>query len=182
MTSEDLEQLKYPIGRFVKTNEFTDVIKNDCIKVISGFPDELLNLVSAISKEQKKSKYRPDGWCVTQVVHHCADSHMNAFIRFKLALTEKNPTIRPYLEDKWAELDDSKDRHLMPSINLLIGLHERWCVLFESMTEEQFMRSYFHPESNENVSLEEALETYAWHCSHHLEHVKLALKANGKYN
>ena len=182
MTSEELLDLKFPIGKFIMPDDFPLELKKNWIRVISEFPDALLNEVSAISKEQKKSKYRPDGWSLTQVVHHCADSHMNAFIRFKLALTEENPTIRPYLEDEWGELSDSNDRDLMPSVNLLIGLHERWALLLENMSGDEFERGYFHPETNAIVSLKEALGTYAWHSEHHLKHVKMALEANGKYN
>lgn len=182
MINEELQKLKFPLGEFVKPSRINISDRNAWIKTISEFPDALLNRISAISKEQKKSKYRLGGWSVSQVVHHCADSHMNAFIRFKLALTEDEPTVRPYLEDKWGELHDSTDRDLMPSINLLIGLHARWTVLLESMTEDEFKRTYFHPESKQVFLLHEVLSNYAWHCDHHLEHVKIALDANGKYN
>jgi hypothetical protein len=115
--------------------------------------------------------YRPEGWNVRQVIHHCADSHMNALIRFKLALTEDQPTIKPYLQAKWALLSDYR---LDPgiSISLLYGIHQRWVTLMESMSESDWKRSLVHPEYQHEQRLEQTAMLYAWHCAHHLGHVR----------
>ena len=181
MVEKELYQLKFPIGEFkVPENISSDLLEN-WIEVIEEFPDAVLNLVSAISKQQKNYRYRPDGWTLKQVVHHCADSHMNAFIRFKLALTEDEPNIRPYFEDRWAELYDYQDNNLMDSINLLIGLHAKWGKLLRSLSEQELEKVYFHPEHGTKFKLNEVIANYAWHCEHHLEHVKLALSSKGIY-
>lgn len=120
--------------------------------------------------------YRPEGWTIRQVVHHCADSHSNAFTRFKLALTEENPSIKPYKENLWAELPDVTTAPVDWSLKIIANIHKRWVVLLKSMSIADFERTYFHPESNRVWKLFEVLALYAWHCNHHLAHVKQAKK------
>jgi uncharacterized damage-inducible protein DinB len=121
--------------------------------------------VTGLSENQLDTRYR--NWTVRQIVHHLADSHLNCFVRFKLALTEETPTIKPYDESRWAELEDAKVGDIRPSLALLQGLHSRWTRLLRSMTDGHFARSFFHPEKGQNVSLSSALCYYAWHSRHH---------------
>src|ERR1035438_5796075 len=142
----DIEQLKYPIGKYQRPQEFTKEKYIECIKTIELFPSRLIKEISNLSDEQLDTPYRPYGWTIKQVVHHCADSHYNAFIRFKLALTEDKPTIKPYLEDKWAKLPDTTLAPIEFSLQILEGLHKRWIILLKSMSEEDFKRQFIHPE------------------------------------
>lgn len=162
---------KYPIGWFEKPVLITPIIWSTWISTISAFPDNLFQEVENLSDQQLNTMYREDGWTVRQVVHHCADSHMNAFIRFKLAMTEESPTIKPYFEDRWAELLDGKTASVLASIQILRGLHYRWTVLLKSLNDKDLQKTYIHPEHGNNISLEEAAGMYAWHCSHHLAHI-----------
>ncbi|WP_100628667.1 YfiT family bacillithiol transferase [Algoriphagus formosus] len=171
----DIESLKYPIGRF-SMPEKPDL--ETVISEITQFPELIEAATAKLSKAQLDSPYRPGGWSVRQVVHHLADSHMNAFIRFKLTLTEDTPTIKPYLEASWANLADSY-LDIESSIILLKQIHFKWAVLLESMSAEDFDRCYFHPESQKKVPLSEATHLYAWHGLHHLAHIQhLALREN----
>lgn len=166
-----MENLKYPIGQFLKPTEISAELLNSYISDIESFPDRLKAEVENLTEAQLDTEYRPDGWTIRQVVHHCADSHINSFTRFKLALTEDNPTIKPYLEAAWAELADSKNMPLAPSLQLLEGLHKRWVVLLKSLSESDLQRTFFHPESKAQVPLAENIGIYAWHCNHHLAHI-----------
>ncbi len=163
------EDLRFPIGKFDKDFEVTDEIRQKFIRTISGLPDDLYEAVKNLWDEQLDTPYRPAGWTVRQVVHHIADSHLNSYCRFKLALTEDVPTIRAYHEDRWAELDDSK----MPidvSMKIIQGIHSRWTELLNSMSEADFKRKLNHPESGE-WTLEKMLGLYDWHSRHHLAHI-----------
>jgi hypothetical protein len=172
----DIEFLRYPIGKFQGPDKITEEGIREAISIIQSFPSHLFSAVSPLSVEQLNTPYRPGGWTVRQLVHHCADSHMNAFIRFKLALTEENPTIKPYDEASWANLEDSS--YLVESsLTLVRVIHLRWGILMDSMTNQDFERTYFHPEKNSSQSLGEITHLYAWHCQHHLAHVQhLALR------
>jgi hypothetical protein len=172
-----LEELKYPIGKFKKPNEITDEVLRISISDISTFPERLKNEVVKLTDSQLDTRYRPEGWTIRQVVNHCADSHMNGFIRLKLALTEENPTIKPYYEARLAELSDSKTMPIAPSLKILEGLHERWTVLLNDLTKEQMKRTFLHPEHDREIRLDEAICSYAWHCNHHLAHIT-TLKRN----
>ncbi len=176
-TDTETMDLRYPIGRFKKPKLITKQELSSCIGVIAGFPQEINKEVLSLTDEQLDTPYRKDGWTVRQVVHHCADSHMNAFIRFKLALTETNPVIKPYREALWAALPDSTT-HLAPSLSLLKGLHERWGILLESLDDGDLKRAYVHPEHGRPVPLGEVVALYAWHCKHHLAHIRLVSRAN----
>ena len=166
----NLEQLKYPIGHFQKPEAITAKHLTSWIATIAEFPQKIATLTKNLEDDALSKTYRPDGWTIRQLVHHCADSHMNAYTRFKLALTEEHPGIKPYNESAWAELADSQ-LPLEPSLILLEGLHQRWTALLEKMTPADFEATFFHPEHGTVFSLSLALETYDWHCRHHLAHV-----------
>lgn len=165
------ESLMYPIGKFVKPENFTrEEIKQYKLD-IAAFPMKLRKEVAHLTEEQLDTPYRPDGWTVRQVVNHCADSHMNSLMRFKLALTEDQPTIRPYYEDRWATLADSNTISIIPALHLLDGLHARWSVLLESLSVFDLKRTFIHPSGNQIITLEENIGIYAWHGNHHLAHI-----------
>jgi len=167
----ELEDVRYPIGHYEKPAEFTSEILENYIAEIHTFPKRLAEAVQHLSEEQLDTPYRPDGWTIRQVVNHCSDSHMNAIIRHKLALTEENPVIRPYFEDRWAELPDSKMMPIAPALMLLEGLHARWVVLLKGLTKAELQRTFVHPEHNKAFTLAESIGLYAWHCNHHLAHI-----------
>lgn len=171
MSTETLEQLRYPVGKFEPPASYSSADIEAYIRTISAFPAELKNAVEGLGDEQLDTPYRPEGWTIRQVVHHCADSHMNAFTRFKLALTEASPTIRPYFEARWAELPDSRTLPVENSLVLLGALHARWTVLLQSLSDADRLRKYIHPEYGKEFSLNEAHALYAWHCRHHLAHI-----------
>lgn len=164
-----MNDLSYPIGKFAPV-EVTGEMREQFIKTIEELPKKLREAVAGMSEEQLETPYRPEGWTVRQVVHHVADSHANSLIRFKLALTEETPPIKPYMEDKWAELADSKHAPVDLSLNLIDGLHARWALVLKTMSAEDFDRNLFHPEHGE-VSLNYMLSLYDWHCRHHLAHI-----------
>ena len=175
------DRLKFPIGEFNKPDIITADIIHKWIGIIESFPTKLMEEVKSLSDEELKYKYRPNGWNIYQIVHHCADSHLNSFTRFKLALTEDSPTIRPYFEDKWAELEDCKNAPIEFSLKILDGLHARWTLLLKSLTNLQLDRTFLHPDGNNIISLKVNIGIYAWHCNHHLEHVRKAKLSNNKY-
>lgn len=182
MTEQELDILKYPIGMFEPQERVETGELESWIKVIADFPAKLSDLTGVLNVERLNWKYRPGGWTIKQVVHHCADSHMNSYIRFKLALTEVSPIIRPYLEERWAELDESKDDEIVDSLKLITALHSKWVQLIESLNESQLNLSYVHPETGQSVTLDGAIGLYAWHYDHHRSHITHALESNGKYN
>ena len=163
------KDLRYPIGQFDSDFEVTNDLKQKFIQTISDLPDILNEAVKDLTDEQLDTPYRPEGWTVRQVVHHIADSHLNAYCRFKLALTEDSPTIRPYFEDRWAELSDSR-LPIDVSIKIIEGIHLRWAELLTSMTDENFKRRLNHPESGE-WTLDKFLGLYDWHSRHHTAHI-----------
>lgn len=179
MNSSDLH-LRFPIGKMPSVKR-PDVNQIDTwIKAIKAFPQDLKKLVGSLTQEELTWNYRTNGWSVTQIVHHCADSHMNSFIRFKLALTENKPTIRPYKEDLWAQQIDYTGP-IEDSLLLLTGLHKRWGILLESLTGLELTKEFTHPENNSVINLGENIGIYAWHCEHHLAHIKLAIKSRGSF-
>lgn len=161
--------LRYPIGTFNEPPVIRFEQINQWIKEIEEAPACLRIAVEGLSDTQLDTPYRPDGWTLRQVVHHIPDSHMNSYIRFKWALTEEEPTIRPYYEDKWAELPDSK-LAIEVSLNMLDSLHERWTKLLHSLDSAALDRTFIHPESGE-VKLSAAIGMYAWHGNHHIAHI-----------
>lgn len=159
--------LRFPIGKFDIAN-FSSRSEN--VETIAELPLNLRTAFDGLSDEQLDTQYRPDGWTLRQTVHHIADSHMNSIIRFKLALTEDEaPTIRPYYEDRWAELADSK-LPIEVSLGIIDGVHARWAELLRNMSDADFAKEFIHPETG-NWTLERALALYAWHSKHHTAHI-----------
>jgi len=171
MLEQDLEILRFPIGRFKKPDIISKELMELWIGGIESFPARLKKEVVDLNEEQLDTPYRENGWTIRQVVHHCADSHMNAFTRLKLTLTEEKPVIKPYLEEKWAELADGKTMPIEPSLQMLEGIHTRWTVLLNSLSEKEFSKSFFHPEHGKEFRVDENIGVYAWHCNHHLAHI-----------
>jgi len=171
------KDLRYPIGEFDASIEITNELRKDWIQTINDLPTKIAEAVEGLNDEQLDSPYRLEGWTVRQTVHHVADSHINSLCRFKLAMTEENPTIRPYFEDRWAELADS----LLPidvSLKIIEGIHVRWTALLESLTEADFKRPLIHPDSGE-WTIEKFLALYAWHSRHHTAHITRLRTRNG---
>lgn len=174
----DIEFLKYPIGKFALPNPPTEDTLREAIETIQTLPNLLEEAVTTLDDSKLDTPYRPGGWTVRQVVHHLADSHMNAFIRFKLALTEDNPTIKPYDEAAWAGLPDSQ-LSILPSLEIVKCTHFKWSYLLENMTKADFNRTYFHPENKNSPKLADVTHMYSWHGVHHLAHIQhLALRQN----
>lgn len=165
-----MNDLRYPIGRFAVEGEISPELRREWIDAIAETPARLRVALQGLSPEQIDTPYRPGGWTVRQVVHHLPDSHMNAYIRFKLALTEDEPAIKGYREDRWAELADSRTVPVDVSLALLESLHERWTVLLRSMRPEDFARTFQHPERGV-LRLDWTLGLYAWHGRHHIAHI-----------
>mgnify|MGYP003411909281 CR=1 FL=1 len=165
-----LEDLKFPIGEFDRDFEVTAEARRSRIEIINELPDKVAAAVADLTDGQLDTPYRPGGWTVRQTVHHLADSHSNSLTRFKLALTEDTPpTIKPYYEERWAELADSK-LPINVSQAMLRAIHVRWSALLGSMTDADFQKSFIHPETGE-WTLDGALALYAWHSLHHTAHI-----------
>lgn len=168
----------YPIGKFTYEGPPTQVQRNQLIADIEQAPAHLRAAVQGLSPQRLDTPYREGGWTVRQVAHHVPDSHMNAYIRFKLGLTEDEPTIKPYQQERWAELEDTRSTPLEVSLTLLDSLHTRWVRLLRSITPEDWKRSFRHPELGV-VPLEKNLALYAWHGRHHVAHVTELRKRMG---
>jgi DinB superfamily len=173
--TQDID-LRYPIGK-VEDQHFSDKgvfdtkLKEIHLQDIRMCPALLENAVLNLDAHALNTAYRPDGWTVKQVVHHVADSHMNAYIRFKLALTENNPTIKPYDEAAWAELSDTQNLPVNISLTLLHALHLRWYEFMYNMSDNDWQRTILHPEHKRDITLWNLLGTYAWHGKHHIAHI-----------
>jgi hypothetical protein len=165
-----MTDLRYPISKFHFDGPLTEEQKQKSLDDIASAPANLRKAVKGLSEAQLDTPYRPDGWTVRQVVHHVPDSHMNAYIRFKLALTEDEPTIKPYAEDRWAKLADTKATPTEVSLTMLESLHDRWVRLLRSLGPEDWKRTFRHPEMGA-MTLEKTLALYAWHGRHHVAHV-----------
>jgi len=163
-------ELSYPIGKFKWEGDATAEQRQQLIDEIASTPARVRAAVEGLSADQLETPYRPGGWTVRQVVHHIADSHLNSYVRFRLALTEDEPTIKPYHEDRWAELEDARTAPLEVSLALLESLHERWVQLLKSLKAEDFARTFKHPEMGV-VSLDKNVGLYAWHGRHHVAHI-----------
>ena len=177
MTDATLEDLRYPIGRFDFPEDLTTE-RADFIDQITQTPAALASAVSGLDDEQLDTPYRPDGWTVRQVVHHVADSHLNSYIRFKLAVTEDQPQVKLYDEKLWAELDDGRAAPIDLSLTLLSALHERWTRFLRSLDESQFSRTLLHPDYG-SLTLDQNLAIYAWHGRHHVAHITNLRQRNG---
>lgn len=165
----DLDDFRFPIGRFSRPASYSEQDRASSIETLHLLPERLAGAIAGLNDGQLDTCYREGGWTVRQVVHHVADSHANAYIRFKLALTEDWPTIKPYEEAAWAMLPDSQ----LPvgvSLDLIAALHARWVSLLESLSEEDFHRGYVHPAGGRQ-NLAQVLALYEWHSRHHTAHI-----------
>jgi uncharacterized damage-inducible protein DinB len=165
-----MSDLRYPMGKFSPKPELSDADRIQLIQQIADTPASLRKATKGLSEEQLDTPYRPGGWTVRQVVHHVPDSHLNCYIRFKLAVTEDQPTIKPYKENLWAELVDAKSSPIEPSLTLLESVHHRWIFFLRSLSAADFARTVNHPE-NGIMNLDRLLQLYAWHGRHHVAHI-----------
>ncbi|HEX8693012.1 MAG TPA: bacillithiol transferase BstA [Longimicrobium sp.] len=164
------DDLRYPVGRFDAAEEVTPERRRECIEQLAEAPARLREAVAGLGDERLDTPYREGGWTVRQVLHHVPDSHLNAYVRMKLALTEDSPAIKTYDEARWAELADSRDTPPEVSLALLDALHRRWLVLLRSLGDADWAKTFRHPEWGE-ISLERTLALYAWHARHHVAHI-----------
>ena len=173
-----MSDLRYPIGRFTPPTEYTDALRAAHIAAIAAAPATVRAAVRGLSAAQRQTPYRDGGWTVAQVVHHLADSHMNAFIRTKLAATEDNPTIKPYDENAWARTPDANGPELETSLALLEALHVRWVQLAQGLQGADFERTLVHPERGP-MTIDRTLALYAWHGRHHVAHITTLRESRG---
>jgi len=173
-----MDDLRYPIGRFERPAAVAAEKREGLIAEIERLPAALAEVATSLSPQQLGTHYRPEGWTVRQVVHHVPDSHMNAYVRFRLALTEEEPVIKPYDEAAWARLGDALDGPIDVSLALLNALHSRWVALMRAMTPPEWERAFRHPEHG-RMRLDQTLAVYAWHGRHHLGHIQRTRERNG---
>ena len=162
--------LRYPVGKFDFQAAVAPESRPQLIDTLAAAPGRLREAVRGLDEQQLDTPYRPDGWTVRQVIHHVADSHMNSYIRFRLALTEDSPAIKPYDQEQWAQLADARTAAVAPSLELVDGLHQRWVKLLRSFSSADFERTFRHPELG-LVRLDKTLALYAWHSRHHEGHI-----------
>lgn len=179
MEKLELEKLRYPIGVFLAPKIYSDEYLAKNLEAIATFPELLKKEVSHLTDEQLDTPYRTDGWTIRQVIHHCADSHMNCYIRIKWTLTEDQPTIKYYHEDRWSEINDNLNMPISASLILLEGLHYRLYYLLNSLSDSDLEKSFLHPENGKTFKLKEIIGTYAWHGKHHLAHITELKKRKG---
>jgi hypothetical protein len=174
MSSPDLDPLRFPIGLPQLPSEpLTPAERTPYLQQLVELPARLTAAARRVGGERLQLPYRPGGWTGRQVIHHVADSHLNAYCRFRLALTEDNPTVRPYDEGAWAELPDVAATPITVSLALLESLHSRWVTLLHHLDEAQWQRTFYHPGTHKTFTLDQVLMQYAWHGQHHLAHVEL---------
>ncbi len=166
-----MEQFKYPIGKYVEQS-FSEKLLEEWLADIQSLPQHIEHAVTNLDDYQLSTPYREGGWTLKQLVHHVADSHMNAYIRFKLALTEDNPTIKPYNQDAWSKMPDTQNLPVNLSVTLLHALHRRWHEILVHNSREQWDRTVVHPEHNRQMTLWYLLGMYAWHGRHHVAHIR----------
>ena len=167
---------RFPIGPFSYDVVPSEAERARDVERIAALPAELREVLAGVTEGELEGTYRAGGWTVRQLVHHLADSHLNGYVRFKLALTEETPTIKPYDEARWAMLPDVRSVPVETSLRLLEALHARWAALLHAMTPVEWARGYVHPEHGRTIPLDVALASYAWHGRHHLAHVRVALR------
>ena len=165
-----MQGLRYPIGKY-EPQPFSEDLKNQWLQEIAQLPDNLEQAIANLNETQLQTPYRDGGWTVQQLVHHIADSHLNSYIRFKLALTENNPTITPYDEKLWAELNDVKTVPVSVSVDLLRALHRRWISALKDLSADDWNKAFYHPQQQKETTLWTALGIYAWHGKHHAAHI-----------
>jgi hypothetical protein len=170
---DNLEHLRYPVGRMTRSSAPLDVrTREEYIRILEAMPGRVRALVSGLSDAQLDTPYRPGGWTVRQVVHHVPDSHMNAYVRMKLAVTEDQPDVKTYEEARWAELPEAKSGPIAMSMDLLDALHRRWVAFLRALPAADLRKAFSHPDWG-IVSVEESIGMYAWHCRHHTEHIRI---------
>jgi len=174
-----LDQLRYPIGKFKAPENYTTETISEYVTILENCPGLLRKAVQGLNDSQLDTPYREGGWTVRQVVHHLADSHINSYMRFKLAVTEDNPTIKPYMEDRWAELEEAKHAPVELSLTLIEALHKRWVAFIKTLSPDELKKTFYHPGSKRDLSLNWTLGLYAWHCNHHLAHITELKKRMG---
>jgi hypothetical protein len=172
----DLEHLRYPVGKAPRVAALDAAARSSMIDAIADAPARYRSLTAGLSDAELDTPYRPGGWTIRQVVHHVPDSHMNAYIRMKLATTEDTPAIRTYMEERWAELPDAKSGPVEMSLALLEALHRRWVTFLRALPAETCARTFQHPEWGQ-VSIDGAIALYEWHCRHHVAHIEQGLAA-----
>ena len=170
MKEPTLEELRYPVGRLEMRPELSPAERAGCVDTVAALPDALRAEVAGLDDERLDTPYRPGGWTVRQVVHHLPDSHMNSYVRFKLAVTEDEPTITTYEEAQWAEMPDAKNGPVELSLQLLEALHDRWIAFLRTLDDAGWRRTFIHPELGK-MTLEQLVQVYCWHSRHHLAHI-----------
>jgi len=174
-----MDDLRYPVGRFDHDAPITADMRGPAVETIAALPRRMRAAVAGLSDAQLDTPYRDGGWTVRQVVHHVPDSHVNAYIRLKLALTEDVPTVKPYDEDAWSKLADAR-MPIEPSLKLLDGVHERWVTLLRALRPEDWQRQFHHPEYTQGPrTIDWLAQSYAWHSRHHLAHITSLLDRRG---
>jgi len=179
MTTEEIEDLKYPIGKSKVPEKISSTDIQKWISDISELPLKFNNATRTLTREQLDTPYRPEGWTLKQLVHHIADSHMNGLLRFKWALTEDEPTIKAFDEKQFADLDDSKLAPVEISLDLISALHAKWVILLENMSVSDFEKTFVHPVSGHRFTLKESLAHYSWHGRHHFAQLENLLIRKG---
>jgi len=172
------EDLRYPTGKY-QLQPFSEKQKENWLNDLKFLPQELELAIQNLDEAQLQTPYREGGWTVQQLVHHIADSHINAYVRFKLGLTENNPSIKPYEEKEWANLNDVNTVPINVSITMLHALHRRWVATLKALSDEQWQRTVFHPEQKKEMTLWFLLGMYAWHGKHHVKHITALRERNG---
>jgi hypothetical protein len=179
METLSLDTLRYPVGKFT----FPDTLSVSEIKemqiIIEALPSKLRDALQGMNDGQLDTPYREGGWTVRQVVHHLFDSHVNAYIRMKLAVTEDVPTIKPYKQDLWSELADARTAPAELSLTMLEAMHKRWLIFLRSLSDEQYDSVFYHPDMKRNISLRQNMALYSWHSRHHLAHITELKKRMG---
>jgi uncharacterized damage-inducible protein DinB len=170
--------LRYPIGKYQRPGELTSEQRLEFIGAIAETHMRLASSLKDLSADRLDTPYRPGGWTVRQVVHHLPDSHMNAYVRMKLALTEEEPIIKTYDEARWAELSDGKRLPVRPSLDLLESLHKRWVLMLKSLAPADWARKFRHPDHEKLMSIDDSLALYAWHGKHHVAHITALRERN----
>jgi|SRR5271165_108038 len=172
------DDLRYPIGQYCPPASVGRAERDAWIAELEKLPGNLRNAMEGLRDAQLDTPYRPGGWTIRQIGHHIADGHLNSYTRFRLALTEETPTIKPFEVDAWSELPDAKSGPIAPSLGMLDALHRRWVMLLRSLSDDDFKRSYVHP-SGELVTLDRALSYFAWHSRHHVAQILSVRKREG---
>ncbi len=176
LTEQELDQLRYPVGKLQLQEQYSPRQLDELIHKIEIFPADLLQVTSQLKKEDLNYRYRPGGWNIREIIHHISDSHTNAYIRIKLALTEENPTVKPYDENKWVLTADALSDDMEGSLSIIKNLHKKMIMILKSVSHKDLERTYYHPDMKRNVALSQLLGIYGWHGHHHLAQINVALE------